>query len=140
VDHRAETAIGLVVSRCDAAELFEITEEVLDEMPPGIHGEVAIDLAFPVCFGRDDCGGASLIQFSSQPIIVEGFVPKQGRESDLSDQGRYANAIVAMTRQKDEAGEVAERVHKCNDFRGQAAPRPADGLIASPPFAPVPCW
>jgi hypothetical protein len=46
---------------------------------------------------------------------------------------------VALAWQKNEAGEIAERVDKRHDLGGQAAARLADGLILSPPFAPVPC-
>jgi NAD(P)-dependent dehydrogenase (short-subunit alcohol dehydrogenase family) len=38
---RAEALVGLVVARCDTAELLEFAEEVFDEMAPSIHMEVA---------------------------------------------------------------------------------------------------
>lgn len=39
-DECSEAFVCLVVTGCDAPELFEITEEVLDEMTPSVHGEV----------------------------------------------------------------------------------------------------
>jgi hypothetical protein len=46
---------------------------------------------------------------------------------------------VTLTRQEHEANQIAERIdERCNLGR-QAAARLADGLILSPPFAPVPC-
>jgi len=41
--------------------------------------------------------------------------------------------------QEHEADEIAERIYDDRDLRRQAAARFADGLILSPPFAPVPC-
>jgi coenzyme F420-reducing hydrogenase beta subunit len=46
---------------------------------------------------------------------------------------------VTLPRQQHKAHQIAERVdERCNLCR-QAAARLADGLILSPPFAPVPC-
>jgi hypothetical protein len=44
-----------------------------------------------------------------------------------------------LARQQHEADEIAERVDERCNLRRQAAARLADGLILSPPFAPVPC-
>jgi hypothetical protein len=38
------------------------------------------------------------------------------------------------------ASEIAERLDHCDDLGGQASSRPANGLISSLPFAPMPCW
>jgi hypothetical protein len=46
---------------------------------------------------------------------------------------------VPLARQQHEADQIAERVDERRNLRGQAAARLADGLILSPPFAPVPC-
>ncbi len=81
-------------------------------MTPCVHSEVAIDLALAICLGRDHGGGASSIQFSPQPIGIEGFVPGQGLEIDILDQGLDADTIVALARQKNEARKVAKRIHK----------------------------
>jgi hypothetical protein len=44
-----------------------------------------------------------------------------------------------LTGQEHEADQIAERIDDHRDLRRQAAARFADGLILSPPFAPVPC-
>jgi hypothetical protein len=46
---------------------------------------------------------------------------------------------VTLTRQQHEADQIAERIDERRNLRRQAAARFADGLILSPPFAPVPC-
>jgi len=108
-------------------------------MAPRIHIEVAIYRAFSVLLWRNDSGGASSVQFGPDPIDVESLVSKQSLEGDILDQRRNADAVMALAWQKHEARQIAKRIDKGDDLRGQASPRPANGLMASPPFAPVPC-
>ncbi len=51
-----------------------------------------------------------------------------------------ADAIVPLAGHEDEANQIAERVNQRQDLGRQTAARSADGLILSPPLAPVPCW
>src|SRR5512134_3983236 len=44
-----------------------------------------------------------------------------------------------LARQQNEAHEIAERIDESHDLGRQTAARLANGLIFSPPFAPVPC-
>jgi hypothetical protein len=46
---------------------------------------------------------------------------------------------VTLARQQQEAHRIAECIDEGCNLRRQAAARFADRLIASPPFAPVPC-
>jgi hypothetical protein len=109
-------------------------------MTPFVHVEIAGNLAGTVGLRRDDGAGAPPIELGAQPIIVEGLVAEQSVECDFLDQWLDPDAVVALAGQKNEAYEIAERVDHCDDLGGQATPRPANGLISSPPFAPVPCW
>ncbi len=139
MDHGGEACVGLVVPCCDAAEFFEIAEEVLDLVAPLVHGEVAGNVARPIGLGRDHGGRPSGVQFRAQPIVVEGLVGQEGAELDVRDQRCDADAVVALARQQQEAGEIAQGIDQRHDLGGQTAARPADGLILSPPFAPLPC-
>jgi hypothetical protein len=47
---------------------------------------------------------------------------------------------MALPRQEQKAGKIAQRVDQSDDLGRQAAARTPDRLILSPPFAPVPCW
>jgi hypothetical protein len=134
-----EAGVCFVVARSDAAEFLEALEEVLDEMPPFVHFGVIGNGRFAVRFGRDDGGGAALVQRGAQGIVVEGFVPDEGIKIDACDQRLDTDAVVALTRQQDKAHQIAERIDKSDDLGRQSATRLADGLIVSPPFAPVPC-
>src|SRR6185312_15957488 len=140
MDHGGEARVGLVVSGGDSAEGFEAAEEVLDEVAPSIHVEVARDGMSAVGFGRDDRGCAPVGQFGAQPIDIEGLVAEERGEVDVLDERRDAEAVVALTGQQDEAGEIAQRIDQRDDLGRQAAARSPDRLILSPPLAPVPCW
>ena len=140
VYHRGKACVGFFVSRGDAPELLEIVEEILDEMAPFVHPEVARDRAHPIGLGWNYGHGASAVQFGADPVDVEGLVGQQGLEVDPLDQRRNADAVVALAGKQQEARQVAERIDERDDFRRQPASRSADGLILSPPLAPVPCW
>ena len=87
---------------------------------------------------RDDDLRAALVQFSDDPVAVEGLVGEQGAKFDSLDQRRDADRIEALPRQQNEADQIAERVGEREDFGGPAALGLAYGLALSPPFAPCP--
>ena len=88
---------------------------------------------------RDDRLGAAFVQLGAQPAGIEGLVADQGQASDIRHESLNADDVVTLARQQHEAGQIAERVDERRDLGRQAAARFADGLILSPPFAPVPC-
>ena len=59
---------------------------------------------------------------------------------DIPDQGLDAHHVVALAGQEHEADQAAQGIHKGDDLGGQAAARSPDGLISSPPFAPLAFW
>ena len=140
MDHRAIACVRLLVAHCDSAEFLDLTEEVFDQMAPFVHLEVATDRVLSVGFGGNDGDDAAAIELGAQPIVVEGFVGEQGADGDAGDQRFDADAIVPLTRQQDEARQIAERIDKRDDFGRQTAARSPDCLILSPPLAPAPCW
>src|SRR3712207_8085004 len=70
----------------------------------------------------------------------KAFVAEQGAEIDAADERRHADAVVPLPGQQDEAHQIAERVDQGDDLGGQPAARAADGLMLSPPFAPLAFW
>ena len=48
--------------------------------------------------------------------------------------------IAFLARGEEETGWAAQSAHSQVDLGAQAAPRASDGLILSPPFAPLACW
>ncbi len=78
--------------------------------------------------GRDNGNGASLIQLGADPIDVKGLVGKQRIEVDAGDQRRHADAVVTLTREQDEAREVAQRIDQRHDLAR------ATILVVNPPL------
>ena len=109
-------------------------------MPPTVGMAVKVKAGFAVGFWWDDGDGAPGVEFGPEPVGVEGPVTKQGTEGDAFDQGRHADCVVALTWQQDEARQVAEPIDEGNDLGRQAATRAANGLILSPPLAPLAFW
>src|SRR3712207_2430506 len=114
-------------------------------MAPSIGVAVEVEAGLAVRLGRDHGDGAAGVEFGPEPVDVEGPVAEQGAEGDTLDQGRHADGVVALARQQHEAHQVAQRVHQGDDLEGddlggQAATGAADGLMLSPPFAPLAFW
>ena len=88
---------------------------------------------------RNDGLGVVGAQSLAQPTGVESLVADQGQAVDAGHESCEAGDVMPLTGQKHEADQIAERIDDHRDLRRQAAARFADGLILSPPFAPVPC-
>jgi hypothetical protein len=139
VDHGGVAGVCLVVARCDAPECFEAAEEVFDQMTPLVHVEVARDALGTIGLGRNDGTSAACIEFGTNGVAVESLVRDERADLDAGDQGFDTNGVMPLTRQQHKARQIAERIDQSDDFGRQPAAGAADGLILSPPFAPVPC-
>jgi hypothetical protein len=70
---------------------------------------------------------------------IEGLIADHGETGNTGHENVKACDVVLLAWQQHEADEVAERVDQRRNLRRQATARLAYGLVASPPFAPVPC-
>ncbi len=70
-DEGGDSFVSLFAARRDASDLFEIAEEILDEMPPTIHGEVTGYNALAIRFRRDDGLGFGLAEQFTQTVVVQ---------------------------------------------------------------------
>src|SRR5512134_1937616 len=118
MDGGSVAGVGFVVAGGDAAELFDFLEEVLDQVAPIVHLAVIRNCSGSTGIGRDD---------------------GQRAKGDATKQRRHADTVVPLAWQQNEAHEITERIDQRHDLGRQTAARLADGLIFSPPFAPVPC-
>src|SRR5918997_2386806 len=140
MDGGGVAGVGFVVAGGDGPELLQLGEAVLDQVAPAVHVAVEVDGALAVGLGWDHRGGTTIVEVRPEPVGVEGLVAEQGAEGDALDQRPHADAVVALAGQQDEAHRVAEGVDQGDDLGGQPAARAADGLISSPPFAPLAFW
>ena len=98
MDHRCEARVGFVVTSGDAAELLDLAEEVLDQMTPLVHLEVAGDCGDPIGFGRDHGNRAPVVQLGAEPVAVEGFVRQQGGEVEIGQKRGDTSAVMSGSR------------------------------------------
>src|ERR671932_334408 len=140
MDGGGVAGVGLVVAGGDGPELLQLGEGVLDQVAPAVHVAVEVDGGLAVGLGWDHRGGTTTVEVGPGPVGVEGLVAEQGAEGDALDQRLHADAVVPLAGQQDEAHQVAERIDQGDDLGRQAAARAADGLISSPPFAPLAFW
>src|SRR5271155_2186310 len=107
-------------------------------MPPFVH--LLID-GERLCTARmlgDDDLSAARVEIGDNGVAVERLVGDQRVEGQSLDQRRHPHRVEALSRQKHEAHEIAERIGEGQDFGGHAAFRTADRLALGPPFAPCP--
>ena len=115
-------------------------EVVLDQVAPSVHVRVIGELLLSVGLRWDHSTGAALVQFRAQPVSIEGLVAQKGIEAKVMDQGLDTNHVMALTGQQHETDQVSQGVHQGDDLGGQASSRSPDGLILSPPLAPLAFW
>lgn len=107
-------------------------------MTPLVHLLVIGNLFCPPVIGWDHSQGSAFVQLGSQPVGIESLVTDEGVKIDPIDHRFNAHAVMALSRQKNKAHQIAQRIHQGDDLGGQAASRAADGLMPGPPFAPGP--
>ena len=88
---------------------------------------------------RNDRLDVAASQTFAQPVRIERLVADQGQAGDSGHENIETCDVVTLARQQHEAEQITERIDQRRDLRRRAAARLADGLILSPPFAPVPC-
>ncbi len=77
-----------------------------------------------------------------------GQTPKRPRlvrnhKAGIADHvgGKYGgNHVMALTGQQHETDQASQGIHQGDDLGGQASSRSPDGLILSPPLAPLAFW
>jgi len=125
----------LVVSGCDAAELFELVEEALDAISflvqIGVVG--ALDLA--VAFGWDDDLGSLFLHLFNEMIGIVTLVGQKGLGIDPLDEIVGLGDVVALAGRSDQPQRQAEGVGGNMDLGGQSTPRPTQALGIRPPFS-----
>ena len=138
IDHCAIAFVGFVASHCDTFELFDLTEEILDEMSPFVDLQIDVQRLKPPRMLRDDNFGPACSHLVDNPVCVERLVSQDGVEFHALDQRRNADRIKSIARHEFEPDKVAERIAQSKDLCGPAAFRLAYSLILSPPLAPCP--
>ena len=137
----------------DGAEVFELSEEPLDPVPPPVDGAIKRGRRGASWDRLDDGAGANALEVVPQAIAVIGGV----RDEGLSCGQRVEHvlggaAVMRLSRCQLESDRQAARIGYGVDLGGQAAPRTpqadgakvsqigGSGALCAPLFAFAPCW
>jgi hypothetical protein len=113
------------------------TEHCLDA--PAVLGAafIVVDRAFAVAPAGNDRDRALVAQGAPEPVGIVAAVGDQPLHADgLAYEQVGTFDVARVTRRQDEAERPAEEVDEGVDLRRPTAARDANGLGASPPFAP----
>ena len=130
VDSSEEISGSFVVTRSDGSELFEFTEEILDEVARFIEVWIKVGRCPAIWSGRDYRRFAGRCQRLADPrVSVKGLVGDQRIGGDLRQQRISADQIVRLPRRQQESQRVAEGVDQGMDFGAQPAAAAANRLV-----------
>ena len=116
MDDGFEALVSFVIARGDAAEFLDLAEEILDQMSPLVHLEVAGNAQGPVGLGRDHGHRTPVVQIGTDHVAIEGLVCQQGGKLEILQKRVNTNAIVSLSRQQNEACEIAQCIDHSDDL------------------------
>jgi hypothetical protein len=134
-----EGAGELVVSGCDGAVDFEMTDHALDPVALLVDAAVPADLGGARGSRWDDWPDAAFGQVFADRIGVVGFVAEEmaRRGVGLGHHVRERRAVGRFAGREVEDEWDAAGVTETMNLTGEPAPRASKSLFASPPFAPA---
>ena len=97
-------------------------------------------MGFPIALCRDDSRRTAFKQVLTQVIGVECLVGHQCIEGEAVNQIWHTDDLTALAGKQFEANEISQGIGESQNFGGQSAFRASNGLIESPPFAPLAFW
>ena len=125
-----EVSCGLVVAGGDAAELLELGEEVLDQVPCFVEVAIVIPAHLAVGLWGDHDGLAGGGQRDDHPCIgVESLVGDQRIGLHRRQQMVGARQIVCLAAGQEEAQRIAQGIDQGVNLGAQPSPGAADGLV-----------
>ena len=126
-----------VVTRRDAAKVFEAAEAALDDVASFVSPPVEAMAHNAIGFVRNDGLCSTSGDFGAKRIAVVAFVGEERAHRRRLGQhvGRNGNIGVLAWRQM-QNDRSALRIAQSVDFRRASAARAADGLCVLPPFPP----
>jgi hypothetical protein len=89
---------------------------------------------------RDDGLGAFFGRSFSEWSASKGRIGDDKFGHGCFKKSAGLRGVAFLARGEDETGWAAQSAHSQVDLGAQAASRASDGLILSPPFAPLACW
>ena len=115
-----------------------LNKEFFDQVVPLVDFAINFDGFGAAWMVRYDDFGAALIEIGDGGVAVEGLVGGRCAKLEPGKQRFETDRIKAMSRQHEEAHEIATRIRQHEDSGGYSALGVAYGLILSPAFALCP--
>ncbi len=141
MDGGQEVAGELVEAGCDAAEVFQLAEEALDEVALTVERRVDGSLELAVAACRDVGLPSGLAhQIDDSLSIVAAVGDESAGRRKVGQKGWREGLVGGLARRDDEADGQALLVHDGVDLGGQSSTRTADGVIRAPFLPPAACW
>ena len=109
-------------------------------MAPFVSLLIVRDMDFPISLCRNDSRRTAFKQGLAQVIGVECLVGHQCIEGEAVNQIRHTDDLTALAGKQFEPKEISQGIGEGQNFGGQSAFRASNGLIESPPFAPLAFW
>ena len=126
--------------RCEAPEMLELVEAVLDAVARLVDRRVVWDRDFARSGRRNDRDHAGVRDQLAQLVAVLGFVGDNGATVYPVEQRGGGNDVMGLAACEDEAQRAAKRVGEHMDFGGQSSSGTPQSLILGPPFPVSACW
>lgn len=124
----------------DAAKLLELAEATLDEVTLRVEMGIERILAGPRGVVWNDSLGAFCRDGVADVVGVVSGVSDDDLGGCAIKEETSLRRIARLACGEDEADRAAEPPNGKMDLGAQAAARTSEGLILSPPFAPLACW
>jgi hypothetical protein len=141
MDSGEEVLGGFVVARGNGAELLELGEEILDQVPGLVELAIVVPRSLAVLSRGDDRRFASRCERLDDPLVgIKGLVGNQRIGRDGRQQAIGPDEIVGLAARQGKANRIAERIHQRMDLGGQTALAAPDGFVSTPFLrAPAEC-
>ena len=141
MDSGEEVLGGFVVAGGNGAELLELGEEILDQVPGLVELAIVVPRSFSVLSRGDDRRFASRCERLDDPLVgIKGLVGNQRIGCDGRQQAIGTDEIVSLAARQGKANRIAERIHQRMDLGGQTALAAPDGFVSTPFLrAPAEC-
>jgi len=97
MDHGRETCVSFVRTQGNATEVFQIAEEILNQVPPSVHDRIYLKGLLSLWSLRDADQRTTGVHLFNDPVCVECFVRKKGLERQPPYQWLHADCVVAVS-------------------------------------------
>jgi hypothetical protein len=141
MDSGEEVLGGFVVAGGDGAELLELGEEILDQVPGLVELAIVVPRSPSVLPRWNDRRFAGCCERLDDPLVgIKGLVGNERVRLDGRQQAIGPDEIMGLAARQGKANRIAERIHQRMDFGGQPTLAAPDGFVPTPFLrAPAEC-